>query len=58
MNAAVTSRRLPVGSSGLNFTGATPFLLAARTADLELMRVLLEARRRSSDGDRRRNRRR
>jgi uncharacterized protein len=43
VNAAVTSRRLPVGSSGLNFTGATPFLLAARTADLELMRVLLDA---------------
>jgi ankyrin repeat protein len=43
VNAAVTSRRLPVGSSGLNFTGATPFLLAARTADLELMRMLLDA---------------
>ena len=43
VNAAVSSRRLPVGSSGLNFTGATPFFLAARTADLELMRVLLDA---------------
>ena len=43
VNAAVTARRLPVGSSGLNFTGATPFFLAARTADLELMRVLLAA---------------
>ena len=42
VNAAVTSRRLPVGSSGLNFTGATPFLLAARTADVELMRILLD----------------
>jgi ankyrin repeat protein len=43
VNASVASRRLPVGSSGLNFTGATPFFLAARTADVELMRVLLAA---------------
>ena len=43
VNAAVSSRRLPVGSSGLNFTGATPFFLASRTADLELMRALLDA---------------
>ena len=43
VNAAVSSRRLPVGASGLNFTGATPFFLASRTADLELMRVLLDA---------------
>jgi ankyrin repeat protein len=42
VNAKVTTRRLPVGASRLNFTGATPFFLAARTADLELMRLLLE----------------
>ena len=42
VNRRVTSRRLPVGSSTLNFAGATPFLLAARTADIELMRLLLE----------------
>jgi ankyrin repeat protein len=42
VNAKVTSRRLPVGSSRLNFVGATPFFLAARTADLELMRVLVD----------------
>jgi len=40
VNARVTSRRLPVGASELTFTGATPFFLAARTADLELMRLL------------------
>jgi len=40
LNARVTARRLPVGSSGLNFIGATPFLLAARTADTDLMRLL------------------
>jgi ankyrin repeat protein len=42
VNARVSARRLPVGSSGLNFAGATPFFLAARTADIELMRVLRE----------------
>jgi ankyrin repeat protein len=42
VNARVSARRLPVGSSRLNFVGATPFFLAARTADLELMRLLLE----------------
>jgi uncharacterized protein len=40
VNARVTSRRLPVGASELTFTGATPFFLAARTADVELMRLL------------------
>jgi ankyrin repeat protein len=42
VNAKVTNRRLPVGSSSLNFAGATPFLLAARTADLELMKLLID----------------
>ena len=42
VNARATARRLPLGSSGLNFAGATPFLLAARTADVELMRLLLD----------------
>jgi ankyrin repeat protein len=42
VNAKVASPRLPVGASGLNFVGATPFFLAARTADVELMRLLLE----------------
>jgi uncharacterized protein len=40
VNARVTARRLPVGASELTFTGATPFFLAARTADIELMRLL------------------
>jgi uncharacterized protein len=40
VNARVTSRRLPVGASELTFTGATPFFLAARTADVDLMRLL------------------
>ncbi len=42
VNARVTTRTLPVGASRLNFVGATPFLLAARTADTDLMRLLLE----------------
>jgi ankyrin repeat protein len=42
VNAKVTSRRLPVGSSRLNFIGATPFFLAARTADVDLMKLLRE----------------
>jgi ankyrin repeat protein len=42
VNARVTNRRLPVGTTSLNFTGATPFLLAARTADVPLMRLLIE----------------
>lgn len=40
VNARVTARRLPVGASELTFTGATPFFLAARTADVDLMRLL------------------
>jgi ankyrin repeat protein len=42
VNARTTVRRLPVGSSTLNFVGATPFLLASRTGDVELMRLLLD----------------
>jgi ankyrin repeat protein len=42
VNARVTARRLPVGASELTFTGATPFFLAARTADVDLMHVLKE----------------
>ena len=42
VNARATARRLPLGSSNLNFVGATPFLLASRTADVELMRLLVE----------------
>jgi ankyrin repeat protein len=42
LNARVTARRLPVGASELNFAGATPFFLAARTADIELMRLLTD----------------
>ena len=41
VNARVTSRP-PVGSTRMNFIGGTPFLLAARTGDAELMRVLAE----------------
>jgi ankyrin repeat protein len=42
VNARVTVRRLPLGASGLDFTGATPFLLAARTADVDLMKLLVD----------------
>jgi ankyrin repeat protein len=41
VNARV-SRRPPAGITSLNFVGGTPFLLAARTADFELMRLLAE----------------
>lgn len=41
LNARVT-RRPPAGITSLNFSGGTPFLLAARTADFELMRLLVE----------------
>jgi ankyrin repeat protein len=39
VNARAT-RRPPLGTTGLNTVGATPFLLAARTADAVLMREL------------------
>jgi ankyrin repeat protein len=39
LNVRVT-KRPPAGVSGLNFIGGTPFLLAARTADAEYMRLL------------------
>lgn len=39
INARMT-RKIGVGLTSLNTTGATPFLLAARTADAELMRYL------------------
>ena len=39
VNAKAT-RRPPLGTTGLNPVGATPFLLAARTADAALMREL------------------
>ena len=41
INARVT-KRPPAGITSLNFVGGTPFLLAARTADAPLMRVLAE----------------
>ena len=41
LNALVTDRP-PVGLTSLNMVGGTPFLLAARTADVPLMRVLVE----------------
>ena len=41
VNARVTERP-PAGISALNFVGGTPFLLAARTADADLMRLLAE----------------
>lgn len=40
VNARVTQRSGLQGSSNLNFVGATPFLMAARTGDPELMRLL------------------
>jgi len=36
------TRRAPVGTNALNMVGATPFLMAARTADAPLMRLLTE----------------
>lgn len=41
LDARVTNR-VRFGESALNHMGATPFLLAARTADVELMRLLAE----------------
>lgn len=41
INARATQKP-PMGLTTLNSIGATPFLLAARTADFELMRVLAE----------------
>ena len=41
LNARV-SRRPAMGTTNLNPTGATPFLLAARTKDVPLMRLLAE----------------
>ena len=41
LDARVTSR-VRFGESALNHMGATPFLLATRTADVELMRLLAE----------------
>ena len=41
VNARVTSRP-PAGITRLNFVGGTPFLLAARTGDAPLMRLLSE----------------
>ncbi|MGH9627191.1 MAG: ankyrin repeat domain-containing protein, partial [Bryobacteraceae bacterium] len=41
LNARMTSRT-PAGASSLNMIGATPFLMAARTGDAELMRLLAE----------------
>jgi ankyrin repeat protein len=40
-NARVT-RRPNVGVTALNFVGATPFFMAARGGDIELMRLLVE----------------
>jgi ankyrin repeat protein len=42
VNARATVRRLPLGASGLNYLGATPFLVAARAADVALMQLLIE----------------
>ena len=41
INAKVT-KRPPVGVSALNMRGGTAFLLAARTADIDLMRLLVD----------------
>jgi ankyrin repeat protein len=41
VNARMT-KKIAVGLTGLNTLGATPFLLAARTADAELMQLLAE----------------
>ena len=36
----MTEKQANAGTTELNMTGATPFLMAARTADAELMRLL------------------
>ncbi len=41
VNARVT-KRPPAGITALSFVGGTPFLLAARTADADYMRLLVE----------------
>ena len=41
VNARVSTRP-PAGITRLNFIGGTPFLLAARTADADLMRLLVD----------------
>jgi ankyrin repeat protein len=41
LNARMT-KRVNLGMTGINTLGATPFFMAARTADAELMRVLAE----------------
>jgi uncharacterized protein len=51
INARMT-KRTNVGLSSLNTSGATPFLLAARTSDAELMRLLVKTGRGSSDSER------
>ena len=50
VNAKAT-RRPPLGTTGLNTIGATPFLLAARTADAALMAQNLPAGRRPADAE-------
>ena len=47
MNARMT-KKVNVGLTSLNTMGATPFFLAARTADAELMRDAGGAGRRSA----------
>ena len=39
---ALVSGRPPVGVSSLNMEGSTPFLLASRSADVELLRLLID----------------
>lgn len=41
LNARMT-KRISIGMTGINTLGATPFFMAARAADAELMRVLAE----------------
>src|SRR4029077_20691852 len=41
VNAKMAKRR-PVGTTVLNMNGATPYLMAARTGDAELMRLLAQ----------------
>jgi ankyrin repeat protein len=41
VNARITGRARGVGHTQLNLRGATPFFLASRTADFEMMRLLV-----------------
>ena len=56
VNARMTKRQPSFATGYTDAVGATPFLLAASIDDVEMMRILLDGRRRSQDRSRRRMR--